>query len=141
MGKFVRAGDERVNVFEIDGVYFFKHYFDADEIFDRLKQYYNTYQYRFEIPEADFPELNSFFEGHGYGLVVVENPREFAVAVRKYTVHPENIFKESVIQRSVDEYNCFLIRDQASVERTVSEGAIRLSATDLANPFESVERG
>ena len=135
MAAFRRAGDEQVNVFEIDETYLFKHYFDGEEVFDRLKRYYNNQQYRFEIPADAFEGLRSFLTEHGYGLVVIDAAEEFAVVVKKYTQHPENIFKASVIHRSVDGYNAFLMTDQAAVDRATREGAIRLTNTDLANPF------
>jgi len=135
MAEFRRAGDEQVNVFEVDETYLFKHYFDGEEVFDRLKRYYNHQHYRFEIPADAFEDLRSFLAEHGYGLVVVDATPEFAVVVKKYTQHPENIFKGSVIHRSVDGYNCFLMTDQAAVDRATREGAIRLTNTDFGNPF------
>jgi hypothetical protein len=135
MAEFRRAGDEQVNVFEVDETYLFKHYFDGEEVFDRLKRYYNHQHYRFEVPADAFEDLRSFLAEHGYGLVVVDATPEFAVVVKKYTQHPENIFKGSVIHRSVDGYNCFLMTDQAAVDRATREGAIRLTNTDFGNPF------
>lgn len=135
MAEFRRAGDEQVNVFEVDEMYLFKQYFDSEEVFDRLKQYYNNQQYRFEVPPDDFENLCSFLADHGYGLVVVGAIDEFVVVVEKYTTHPENIFKQSVMQRSVDDYNCFLMTDQVAVEQAMHEGATRLTETDLSNPF------
>ena len=135
MAEFRRAGDEQVNVFEVDETYLFKHYFDGEEVFDRLKRYYNHQHYRFEVPADAFEDLRSLLAEHGYGLVVVDATPEFAVVVKKYTQHPENIFKGSVIHRSVDGYNCFLMSDQAAVDRATREGAIRLTNTDFGNPF------
>lgn len=135
MAEFRRAGDEQVNVFEVDEVYLFKQYFDSEKVFDRLKQYYNNQQYRFEVPPDDFENLRSFLANHGYGLVVVDAIDEFVVVVEKYTTHPENIFKQSVIQRSVDNYNSFLMTDQVAVEQAIHEGATRLTETGLSNPF------
>jgi len=83
MAEFRRAGDEQVNVFEIDETYLFKHYFDDENVFDRLKRYYNNQQYRFEVPADAFEELRSFLAEHGYGLVVVDAVAEFAVVVKK----------------------------------------------------------
>jgi hypothetical protein len=105
MAGFRRAGDERVNVFEVNETYLFKHYFDDEDVFDRLKQYYNNQQYRFEVPPDEFDDLRSFLAEHGYGLVVVDAIDEFAVVVEKYSAHPENIFKQSVIQLSENRYN------------------------------------
>ena len=135
MAAFRRAGNEQVNVFKVDEMYLFKQYFDGEEVFDRVKQYYNNQHYRFEVPPDDFETLRSFLTEHGYGLVVVDTIEEFVIVVEKYTSHPENIFKQSVIQRSVDGYDCFLMTDQVAVEQAVSEKAARLTETDLENPF------
>lgn len=135
MESFRRAGQERVNVFEVDEAYLFKHYFDGEAVFDRLKRHYNNQQYRFEVPPDEFPAIRSFLGEHGYGLVVVDVLAPFVVVVEQYTAHPENIFKASVIQRSVDGYNCFLLTDRRAVERAVEDGAARLSETDVSNPF------
>jgi hypothetical protein len=135
MAEFRRAGDERVNVFEVDETYLFKHYFEGEDVFDRLKQYYNNQHYRFEVPPDKFEDMRSFLADYGYGLVIVDAIDEFVVVVEKYTTHPENIFKQSVIQRSVDGYNCFLLTDQAAVEQATREHATRLTVTDLSHPF------
>lgn len=135
MGSFRRASTEQVNVFEVDESYLFKHYFDGEDVFDRLKDYYNNRQYRFEVPPDEFEEIRSFLDDHGYGLVIVDELAEFVVVVEKYTAHPENIFKQSVIQRSVDGTNCFLMTEQTAVEQAVHEGACRLTEMDLPNPF------
>ena len=135
MAEFRQAGDERVNVFEVDETYLFKHYFESEDVFDRLKQYYNNQHYRFEVPPDEFEDIRSFLAEYGYGLVVVDAIDEFVVVVEKYTTHPENIFKQSVIQRSVDGYNCFLLTDQAAVEQATQEHATRLTETDLSHPL------
>lgn len=135
MAAFRRAGNEQVNVFDVDGLYLFKHYFEGDEVFAQLKPYYNNHQYRFEVPPEDFDGIRAFLDNYGYGLVVVDALNAFVVVVTKYTAHPDNIFKASVIQRSVDDYNCFLMTDQVAVEQAVHEGAARLTDTDLENPF------
>lgn len=128
---FRRASQERVNVFPVGERYLFKHYFDQDEIFDRLRRYYDNQQYRFEVPEDDFDEIKAFLGEFGYGLVVVDAVEAFAVAVRKYTEHPENIFNDSVLQRSEGDYNVFVLKDQAAVEQAELQGATRLSEADV----------
>lgn len=137
MAEFRRAGNERINVFEVGELYLFKHYFDSETAFRRLKRYYNNQQYRFEVPPAEFTELQSFLERHGYGLVLVDELSVFVVVVKQYTSHPNNIFKASVIHRSADGYNCFLMKDQPTVERAVEDGATRLEDADVPNPFET----
>jgi hypothetical protein len=135
MADFRRASQEQVNVFEVDEMYLFKHYFESDEVFDRLKRYYNNQQYRFEVPPGEFEDLRSFLSNHDYGAVVVDVLEPFVVVVKKYTSHPDDIFKQCVIQRTVDGYNCFLLTDQTAVKETVQNGATRLTEADLENPF------
>ena len=135
MGESEVANGERVNVFYIDGVFLFKHYFDGEEVFNRVRQYYNNHQYRFEVPENDFVELKEFLSENGYDLVVVDEVEEFAVIVKKYTAHPDNIFKQSIIQRSVDGYNCFLMNTKKAVAKARKGGAIPLPETKLESPF------
>lgn len=135
MAGFHRASNRRVNVFEVDDRYLFKHYFDDETVFNLLKPYYNNQQYRFEVPLNEYTALSSQLSEFGYGLVVVETVEPFVVVVRKYTAHPDNIFKASVIQRLVEDYNCFLLTDQESVDHAVEDEATSLDATDLPNPF------
>ncbi|MDX1746761.1 MAG: hypothetical protein R3324_12545 [Halobacteriales archaeon] len=135
MSGFHRAGLERVNAFPIGERYLFKHYFEGRGVFDRLREYYNNQQYRFEVPAPDFEDLQAFLANEGYALVEVETPEAFAVVVRQYTAHPDNIFKDSVLHRPVGDYNCFLMTDREAVDRAVDEGARRLTATDLERPF------
>lgn len=134
MGGFSRASRDRVNVFDIDDVYLFKHYFEGEHVFDRLKRYYNNQQYRFEVPPEAFESLQSFLSDNGYDLVVVESIEPYAVLVKQYTEHPDNIFKESVYQRRIAGYHCFVLTDRSAVERAVREGAIPLSETPIDPP-------
>lgn len=134
MAAFRRASHEPVNAFRVDETFVFKHFFEGGEVFGRLKRYYNNHQYRFEVPPAEFEDVRAFLADHGYGLVVIDDPEPFVVVVRKYTAHPDNIFKDSVLQRSVKDYNCFLMTDREAVDRAVEEGAIRIAETDIENP-------
>jgi hypothetical protein len=127
MAEYRRTGHERVNVFELDGTYLFKHYFESSHVFARLKEYYNNNQYRFEVPEEDFDGLSVFLDNEDYNLVVVDSMDKFTVVVRKYRRHPDNIFKASVIQRSVDKYNFFLMTDRDAVETAAEDGATPLT--------------
>lgn len=130
-----RSNHERVNVFEIDGRYLFKHYFEENAVFDLLKPYYNNHQYRFEVPRESFEEIRTFLADYGYELVLIEDITDLVVVVEQYTAHPENIFKGSVMQRQVDGYNCFLMADREAVEEAVDGGAVRVADTDLEQPF------
>lgn len=134
-GDFRRAGDVRVNVFEIDERYLFKQYFESKDVFDRRKAYYIDRKHRFQVPADKFEEIRAFLADHGYGLVTVDAVPEFVVVVEKYSDHPEDLVKNTVIQRTVDGSNCFLLTDQVAVEQAVHNGATRLSETALRKPL------
>lgn len=135
MAETRRAGLKQVNVFHIGDAYLFKYYFDVEDAYQRVKQYYNIQQSRFEVAASDFEELRSALIDHGYNLDVVDETAPFVVVVRKYTAHPEEIRDRSVAKRSVDEYNCFLMPHETAIEDMVDDGAARLVDTTLDNPF------
>lgn len=129
-----RSGRDRsqVNVFRLDGTYYFRHYFDGEAVFARLRRYYENQQYRFAVPAREFDGVRRFLREHGYGLTEVADVERYTVAVPKYTAHPENIFEEAVDQRSRDGYNLFLLKDLAAVDDAVADGATRLREADVS---------
>lgn len=135
-----KSTPERVNAFLIGDRYLFRHYFEGEAVFDRLKPYYEHQEYRFSVPPRRFDQIRAFLRDNGYRLRVVEDPEPYVVVVRKYRSHPENVFKAAVHQWSTRNHNCFLLRDAASVEHAVGRGAARLADTDLSVPFAEPER-
>lgn len=129
---FHPAGHQRVNVFPVDERYLFKHFFDEDEVFAKLKRYYDEYEYRFEVPAERFEHIRDFLTDHGYAPTVVDSPDPFVVVKRKYTDHPEVLFRGSVLHRSVGNFNCFVMKDSDTVEEALERGAKRLADTDVA---------
>lgn len=129
--EFHAAGEERVNAFLIEEAYLFKHYFEEDEVFAELAQYYDDYEYRFEVPAFRLADVRSILGRHGYALVVVDAVEEFAVAKRKYTNHPEILFSNSVYHQGKDKFNCFVMKDREAVTDAVNAGARHLPETSL----------
>lgn len=123
---------ERVNGFPIRDTLLFKNYFEGDDVFERLKAYYNGTKYRFEVPVDELDSLRRFLREHDYDVCVVERPAEFYVVVRQFTEHPDGIFKDSVYHERVDGYNAFLMKDREAVAATVDRAATRLSSTQLS---------
>jgi len=120
-----------VNAYRIEDTYYFRHYFEEDGVFEKLRPHYQRYDYRFEVPANRFPEIKDFLEGRGYHLREVEDPESLAVVVRKFTDHPDVVFDESVIQTGVKRFNVFLMKDHATADRAIAAGARPLSDTDL----------
>jgi hypothetical protein len=119
-----------IYVFEIDGKYLFSQYFHRSDIFSELRIYYNDDEYRFEIPEDDFPRVLELLEQKHYKPIRVDNIEEFAVVKEQYTEH-KDVLRNSVIHWSCDGYNFFVMESPRAVEEAVEQGASRLEETDL----------
>ncbi|MFB6280929.1 MAG: hypothetical protein ABEH40_02800 [Haloferacaceae archaeon] len=124
------ADGERINVFPVGDRYLFRHYFD-EEVFDLVRRYYDNREYRFDVPARRFDPLRAALSDRGYELRVVADAAPYAVVVRKYRRHPENVFNAAVIQRHTPDHNVFVLRDKRSVALAVKQGATRLVDTDI----------
>jgi len=123
---------ERVYAFPVGDAYALRHYFEGDAAFGLLEPYYDQRRYRFVVPAEEFPELRTALATEGYRLSVVEDPTRFAVAVEKYTDHPDVVFEERVFQVDAGDATVFVLADEAAVHAAVAAGATRLADADLA---------
>ncbi len=120
------VGVERVNAFRIGETYYLRHYFESESVSDRLRRFYDNHHYRFEIPIEEFDSVRAFLQEYGYRLRPVVSLEDYIVTVRKYTAHPDNIFKESVYMWDAADYHCFLLAHEDAVAYARSNGASRL---------------
>lgn len=134
MAGFSRAGRERINVFPIGEEVRFRHYLSEDA-FAELREYYDRYEYRFSVPAHRFDRVRAVLERHGYDPVVVESVEPYTVVKQKYTDHPDVLFSAAVLHRSLERFNCFVLKDRESVERAVEGGATPIARTDLDVPL------
>lgn len=133
-----QAVNQRVNGFPIENTVLFKHYFDGDGVFARLRPYYNGNEYRFEVPVGEFDSVRRFLLEHGYDVSVVEQHQPYYVVVPQYSAHPDGIFKASVRHERVDGYHAFLMTDRQAVEAMVTRGAERLTSKPLVLQSETL---
>ncbi len=129
MDGFHRAGQERVNAFQVGEQYYFKFYFEETAVFSQINQYYNQYEYRFEVPAGRFEWVKEFLADAGYDLVVVSEFAPFVVVKRKFTAHPNILFEKSVFHTTVQNFNCFVMDDHDAAEAAVAAGARYLRET------------
>ena len=123
---------EPVYVFELDHAYVFRRYFELNEVFDELRDYYDADEYRFEVPERDWDDVAEVLREYYYEPEVVDDVEDFVVVKEQYTKHAE-ILKNSVANWSRRGYYFFLMKDPLAVERAVQEqGATPVAETDLA---------
>ena len=111
----------QINAFEIDDSYLFKHYFEQDEVFTKLRRYYTDSAYRFEVPANTLTEVQALLEDHFFKLTVVADVEPFCVVKRKYTEHPDLLFKASVLECKKQDYNVYNIRKHRDIYDTLAE--------------------
>lgn len=125
-------GGNTIPVFNTGEKYVFKYYFEDKDLYSRLSQYYNSDKYRFEIPEDEFPSVESTLTDNGKAVQEIDAIDDYVVVKEKYTAHPDILFKESILKQSRSGYNLFLMKDRTSVKSALTNGAEPVAATELS---------
>ena len=124
----------RINAFEVEdaGLYIFSQYFDEDEIFDELREWYNGEKYRFEVPAEEIDQVEAFLKEYFYDLQQIEPTaiEPFCVVKEKYTDHAD-ILRNSVYHTSQAGSIVFVMQNELSAERALEQGATRLADSDV----------
>jgi len=115
---------EEITAFEFDGRYIFKQYFDNDDLFQELEQYYNTDKYRFEIPDESLPEVRQVLDDYFYELKIADNILPYCVVQQK-EADSSTILRNAVLSRQQGNQDIFLMKDKLSVKQAVEQGASR----------------
>ena len=124
-----------VPLFLVEGTYYFKYYFEDRAVFDELSRYYNEGDYRFEVPADALDTVVAVLERAGKTPRPLERFDDYVVAKKKYTDHPDVLFKRSVLRDDDGGYNLFLMQDRAAVDAAVTSGGVPLGDTQLSfNP-------
>ncbi|WP_228842413.1 hypothetical protein [Halococcus agarilyticus] len=128
------ADTTQINAFEVEdaGLYIFSQYFDEDEIFDELREWYDGEKYRFEVPAEEIDQVETFLEEYFYDLQRVGPTaiEPFCVVKEKYTDHA-SILRNSVYHTSQGSKTVFVMQDELSAEQALEQGATRLADSDV----------
>jgi hypothetical protein len=119
-----------VYIFALGDEYVFKQYFEQNDVFDALEEYYQSDEYRFEVPPEELDAVMETLEEYFFEPVVVEDVDEFCVVKEQYTEHAE-ILRNAVVKWQRRGYNFFLMKDPRSVDQALEHGATRIEETDL----------
>jgi hypothetical protein len=119
-----------IYVFDTGDEYIFKQYFEEQDLFEKLQDWYNSEEYRFEIPPEEFDEVAEILENYYYEPTLVDEIDEFCVVKDQYTEHAE-ILRNSVAHWQRQGYNFFLMKDPTSVDQAIENGATPVEDTDL----------
>lgn len=112
-----------INLFHFYDKYYFKHYFQEGGLFDELRSYYDSLNYRFEVGEESLEEVKDLLQSHGFGVNIVEREevREFVVIINKYEKHAD-LLKKAVDTLEVGEKKALVMKDQVSKEEALNRG-------------------
>ena len=113
-------------------LYIFSQYFDNDEVFAELNEYYDTDHYRFEVPADELDQVEAVLEEYFYELrrVGPDEIEPYCVVKQKYTDHA-GILRNSVYHTSRSDWNVFVMEDRLSAEQALEQGAAPLAELDI----------
>ena len=124
-----------IAAFEVEepNLYIFSQYFDNDEVFAELSEYYDNDHYRFEVPADDLDQVEAVLEEYFYELrrVGPDEIEPYCVVKRKYTDHTD-ILQNSVFHTSRGDWNVFVMKDRLSAEQALEQGASPLAELDIS---------
>ena len=124
-----------ITAFEVEDadLYIFSQYFDTDEIFTELREWYDNEKYRFEVPTDEIDEVDDFLGEYFYEFQRVgPNAIEpYCVVKPKYTDHAD-ILRNSVYHTSRGDQTVFVMQDRLSAEQAVEQGATLLTHSDVS---------
>jgi hypothetical protein len=118
-------------VFEVGNEYLFSHYFDREDVFEDLRDYYNDDAYRFEVPADEFDTVRERLEAAYFELTIITDLEPYCVVVEKYDKHAD-ILRESVVTWERRGHRFFLMQDELAVKEALDQGAEKLAETDFA---------
>lgn len=121
---------EPITIFRIDDEYLFSHYFEREDVFERLQQYYNGDAYRFEVPAGEFDEVSEYLEAEYYEPQVVDDLEPYCVVKEQYTEHAD-VLRQSVAHWERRGHMFFLMEDETAVAEALEQGATRVEETEF----------
>lgn len=122
---------ERIDVFRLDDRYVFSRYFDREDVFRALREYYDDDDYRFSVPVDEFDEVRDRLREAHYEPAVVDDPGPYCVVTEKYAEHAR-ILRDSVANWERRGHRFFLMKDERAVEMAIERGATPVEETEFA---------
>ena len=114
---------KRITFFKLGKLWVFKHFFDNQEIFNALLDYYNKDQFRFEFKSIGARNnALKLLERNGFDYDLVEDLKGYVVQLPKHAKYAQ-ILKNSVAFKETANERIFMMKDLAAVEEATSLGA------------------
>jgi hypothetical protein len=114
----------RINIFKIDGAYYFKQFFDDTELFRELEPFYEKQRYRFKMPTAgERNKVMKMLDRKGYDPTIIEDPAPYTVEISKNQKYGE-LLKNSIESYPLRDKIIFVMKDMFWVEQALAMGAV-----------------
>ncbi len=114
---------KRINLFKAGNRWIFKYYFEDQEIFRELAEYYDKNGYRFVFKTlGERNKALKILERKGFEIALIENARGYVVKLGRYSRYAP-LLKNSVAHIETPEWRIFLMKDLAAVEEALRLGA------------------
>lgn len=112
-----------LNLFHMGKHYYFKRYFERRELFDDLRSYYDSFEYRFEVEEDELDEVTEILNSYGYEVNVVEEEEipDYTVVINKYEKHGDYL-KNAVDVIEMEDEKALVMKDMVSKEEAMDIG-------------------
>ena len=120
--------EKEITTFDIDDTFLSKEYFDQNDLFNQLKEYYNSDMCQFEMPEDNLKKVRQILERFFYKLRVVNDPIQYCVLVKQDTNTTE-LLRNLVLRIQRGSYEIFFIKDKLSMNMTAGRSISRLKET------------
>ncbi|KXA99769.1 hypothetical protein AKJ43_03440 [candidate division MSBL1 archaeon SCGC-AAA261D19] len=106
-----------INMFHAHDAYMFKHYFDDRNLFEELRQHYDSLEYRFEVRESEVESVMEKLRAYGYEVNVVERDEipDYTVIIGKYVRH-KDLLRNAVDVIELGDEKALVMKDMASRE-------------------------
>jgi len=102
---------KEITAFEFGQTYLFKQYFDKDDLFQQLQEYYNSDKYQFEVPEGKILDVRQILDSFFYELKIADEPMDYCV-VQDKQVDSSDILRNSVAIQRRGNYEIYLMKDK-----------------------------
>lgn len=112
-----------INFFQFGNIYYFKHYFHSRELFEGLRSYYDSYEYRFKVAEEDLEEVVEKLRSYNYEVNFVDEEKvsDYAVIIDKYEKHAD-LLKNAVDTIEIGDEKALVMKDKVSKEEALDLG-------------------
>jgi len=114
----------RINIFKLNKAYYFKHFFNDQELFRELEPYYEKASYMFKMATAgERNKVMKLLDRKGFDPNIIEDSAPFTVEIDKFQKYGE-LLKNSIESYPLRDKVVLVMKDIACVKQALEMGAV-----------------